>query len=51
VAVVAYVGTMNDSSGMVAMDLRSVASPVVPAGTEGGRQPAVVPSGTTCASQ
>ncbi len=36
--------------GVVATDLRSVASPVVPAGAPAGSVPVVVPRGTTWAS-
>ena len=44
-------GVMKLRFGVVAIDFRSVASPVVPAGTPAGRAPVVVPSGTTSALQ
>ena len=44
-------GVMKLKLGVVAIDLRSVASPVVPAGAPAGRLPEVVPSGTTWESQ
>ena len=44
-------GVMKLKLGVVDTDLRSVASPVVPAGTPAGRAPVVEPSGTTWVAQ
>ena len=43
-------GVMKLRLGVVDTDFRSVARPVVPAGTSAGSSPDVVPSGTTSAS-